>query len=253
MRASQPDDLTPYANATDQRQGEAANAGLAMAAVAGETGGTVLAGSNNIEDLLGRAGKLWRSYYVLAFVPEKPPENRPPAYHKINVSVDRKGVKILARRGYVSRTQSLISADAEINRDLVEAAVTPIDLTSVSVQLKLEKPNDSGSVRRFPFSVTVPGALLGAPRDMGAPYDLTIGVLVRDQDGKAQPPIGKRLRGVVSQAALARALEQGLSYSAEFQAPTGSPYFGRVIVRDNLTGRIGTITLALPTTSASPY
>ena len=57
----------------------------------------MLAGSNNIEELLDRAHKLWSSYYMLAFVPERPAENSPPAYHKIKVNVDRKGVRILAR------------------------------------------------------------------------------------------------------------------------------------------------------------
>jgi len=248
VRASQPDDMTSYSSATDQREGEAANSRLAMSAVAGETGGTVLAGSNNIEDLLGRAHKLWSSYYVLAFVPERVTENSAPAYHKIRVSVDRHSVQVLARRGYISRPQKLISADSEIGRDLVEAAVSPIDLTSVPVQLVLEKPNDAGRIRRFPFSVTLPGTLIGAPSSQGAPYDLTIAVLVRDPDGRSQSPLGTRLRGTVPQVALAQVSEKGLSYSAEFQAPLGNPYFGRVIVRDNLTGRIGTITLALSTT-----
>ncbi len=248
VRASQPDDMTSYASATDQREGEAANSRLAMSAVAGETGGTVLAGSNNIEDLLGRAHKLWSSYYVIAFVPERLAENSSPAYHKIKVSVDRHGVQVLARRGYVSRPQTLISKDSEIDRDLLEAAVSPIDLTSVAVQLALEKPNDGPGIRRFPFSVTLPGTVIGTPSGQGAPYDLTIAVLVRDPDGRSQSPMGTRLRGTVPQAALAQVSEKGLSYSAEFQAPLGSPYFGRVIVRDNLTGRIGTITLALPTT-----
>src|SRR5262249_41977412 len=126
VRASQPDDMTSYSSATDQREGEAANSRLAMSAVAGETGGTVLAGSNNIEDVVGRAHKLWSSYYVLAFVPERVTENSAPAYHKIRVSVDRHSVQVLARRGYISRPQKLISADSEIGRDLVEAAVSPI-------------------------------------------------------------------------------------------------------------------------------
>lgn len=247
IRASQPDDLTSYANATDQRQGEAANAGLAMSAVAGETGGTVLAGSNNIEDLLGRAQKLWSSYYVLAFAPERPAENSPPAYHKIKVSVDRGGVQILARRGYVSRPESLISAETEIQRDLVEAATSPVDLSSVALQLNLRESPPGGAIRHHPFSVKVSSALLGTMMENGAPFDMSIAVLVRDQDGKFGTPFGKRLRGTVPQAALSKVAANGMQYDGEFETPASGRYFGRVVVRDNLTGRIGTITLALPT------
>ena len=251
VRASQPDDLTSYANATDQREGEAANAGLAMAAVAKETGGTVLAGSNNIDELLGRAQRLWSSYYVLAFVPERPAENSPPAYHKIKVNVDRKGVRILARRGYVSRPEALISADTEIQRDLVEAASAPVDLSSVALQLNLRDLPAGKRIHHYPFSVKVSSAILGTATEKGVPFDMTIAILVRDQDGEFDAPIGKRLRGTVPQAAIANVRANGMQYDAEFETPSSGRYFGRVIVRDNLTGRIGAITLTLPATAGA--
>src|SRR5215472_1561916 len=251
VRASQPDDLTSYANATDQREGEAANAGLAMTAVAKETGGTVLAGSNNIDELLGRAQRLWSSYYVLAFVPERPAENSPPAYHKIKVSVDHRGVQILARRGYVSLPEGLISADAEIQRDLVEAATCPVDLSSVALRLNLRESPATERTRHYPFSVKVSSALLGTATEKGAPFDMTIAILVRDQDGKFDAPIGKRLRGTLPQAAIDNVKANGMQYDAEFETPSSGRYFGRVIVRDNLTGRIGTITLTLPTAAGA--
>lgn len=248
VRGSLPDDMSPYANPTAFRQGEAANAFLAMDTIAAETGGTVLAGSNDIAELLNRARKLWANYYVLAFVPEEPAANSPPAYHKIKVNVDRKGVRILARKGYVSRPEKLISSGAEIQRDLIEAATSPIDLTSVALQLTLGKTEDHEKMRRFPFALTVSGAL-GRPSDKGAPYDISVAVLASNQDGEFKSPAESRVRGVVPPNEITHALGKGLRYDSEFQAPVGSSYFGRVIVRDNLTGRIGTITLALPATA----
>lgn len=246
VRGSQADDMSTYANPTDLWQGEAANAGLAMDAVAGETRATVLAGSNDIAELLGRANKLWSSYYVLAFVPDKPADNGQAAYHKIKVSVDPKGVQILARRGYVSRPEALISADEEIRRDLVEAAVAPVDLPSVPLELTLRELRGGDRIRHYPFFIRVSSALLGAATEKGAPYDMTIAILVRDQDGKFDVPVGKRLRGAAPQAAISKVVENGMQYDAEFKTAADGRYFGRVIVRDNLTDRIGTITLALP-------
>ena len=246
VRGSQADDMSAYANPTDLRQGEAANAALAMDAVAGETGATVLSGSNDIGELLGRANKLWTSYYVLAFVPERPAENSQPAYHRIKVNVDRKGVQILARRGYVSRPEALISVDEEIHRDLLEAAVSPIDLTSVPLELTLRELPGGDRIRHYPFSLKVSSALLGTPTEKGAPYDLTVAILVHDQDAKFDTPVGKRLRGTVPPAEISNVVANGMQYDAEFETPPASPYFGRVVVRDNLTGRIGTISLPLP-------
>ena len=244
--------MSTYANPSDLRQGEAANAGLAMDAVAGETGAIVLAGSNDIAELLGRANKLWSSYYVLAFVPENPADNGRAAYHRIKVSVDRRGVQILARRGYVSRPEALVSADAEIHRDLVEAAVSPVDLSSVPLELTLRELKGGDRVRHHPFSIKVSRALLGAATEKGAPYDMTVAILVRDQDGKFGAPVEKRLRGAIPQAAISKVVENGMQYDAEFETAADGSYFGRVIVRDNLTGRIGTLTLALPSAAVPP-
>jgi hypothetical protein len=223
-----------------------------MYTVAGETGGTVLAGSNDIGELLSRAHNLWANYYVLAFGPEKPANKNVPSYHKITVSVDRHGVHVLARRGYVTRPQVLLSSEKEIQRDLIEAAASSIDLTSIALQLSLGETKDVDRMRHFPFSLKVSSSVLGTISDRGAPYDLSISVLVRDQDGKILTAVGKRLRNLIPQVEVTDAVVKDLRYDAEFQAPTGASYFGRVIVRDNLSGRIGTISLALPNNPLGP-
>lgn len=252
-RGSQADDMSSYSNPLDLRQGEAANAALAMSTVAAETGGTVLAGSNDIDELLGRARKLWASYYALAFVPERPEDNSGPAYHKIKVNVDRKGVRILARRGYVSRPEALISADSEIQRDLSEAAVSPIDLTSVALEVSLHESKGGDRIKHFPLSVKVSSAVLGTASEAGAPYDLTIAILVREEDGTFVSPFGKRLSGTVPRGEVPNVEVNGMEYDTEFETPTSGRYFGRVVVRDNLAGRIGTITLALPTMAPAAH
>jgi VWFA-related protein len=248
-RPSQPGDMTVYAQGTNMRQGEAAHSILAMDSVAKETGGAVLAGSNDIGELLGRAHKLWVNYYVLAFVPPSSKNENALSYHKISVSVHRHGVRVLARKGYVSRPESMIYAESEIQRDLMEAANSPIDLTSLAVEVSMGPSKDAEHMRHFPFAVTVSGSVLGMPSDKGIPYDISIAVLTRDQNGKITYPAGKRVRGELDEAEASAALSKGLKYNAEFQAPADGPYFGRVIVRDNLSGRTGTLTLALPDAS----
>lgn len=69
VRGTQPESVSIYAGSTDRREGEAANAALAMETFARETGGEVLRGSNDLESLLRRARETWDAYYVLSFVP----------------------------------------------------------------------------------------------------------------------------------------------------------------------------------------
>lgn len=115
------------------------------------------------------------------------------------------------------------------------------------------EPKGGETIEHFPFSVKVSGAVFGTTTEKGAPYDLSIAVLVRDQEGAFESPFGKRLRGTVPQAEISNVVANGMKYGAEFEAPARSHYFGRVIMRDNLTGRVGTITLVLPTASTSAY
>ena len=241
-------DMSPYSGTNDMRESEAANSVLAMDSVAGETGATVLAGSNRVENLLDRAHKLWANYYVLAFVPEKAANDNTAAYHRIQVKLDRPSAHVLARRGFLTRPDSMLSSESEIQRDIAEAVTSPIDLTSLSLQLTLGEPRDEGGVRHLPLTLTISNAVLGTASEKGVPYDLSIAVLVRDQHDRLLTNEGKRIRSFVPSGDGPDL--KGLKYDSEFQAPMGNFFFGRVIVRDNLSGRTGTISLTLP--SGSP-
>jgi len=61
---TQPWDQSPYSSTTSRRQGEAANALMAMETAAVEIGGEVFRGLNELSDLLDRAQQRWSSYYV---------------------------------------------------------------------------------------------------------------------------------------------------------------------------------------------
>jgi len=247
LEGSQPSDMSPYSNATALRQGEAANSLLAMESVATETGGVVLSGSNDISKLFDRVQQLWAGHYVLTFVPEKVPDNAPSAYHKIKVKIRRQGVKVLARRGYVTRPLRLISGEEEIRTDLREALNSPIDLTSLPLQLDLGKAHDTSDGRRVPFALTVSGGILAPPVERAVPFDLSIAMVVRGRDNEVVSSAAKRIKSSIALNDLQRASSKGLRIDLEFAAPAKKdPYFGRVIVRDNFTGRIGTISLPLP-------
>ena len=243
LAGSKPADMSAYNQSSDFREGEAARSLVAMDAVASETGGIRFAGSNDIGQLLDRAQKLWASYYVLTFAPEKA-EAIKEHYHHIQVKVSRDGAHMFARRGYVTRPDSLVASKPEIQRDLLEASSSPIDLASLGLRLKLGAMQDSPA-RHFPFSLVTSGAALLPAKDGRATYDLSVLVLVRDQDGKIISSVAKRLQDVLSESDVNGAEQHGLAYASEFAVPRSETFFGRVIVRDNTTGRLGTLTVTL--------
>jgi len=104
---------------------------------------------------------------------------------------------------------------------------------------------EDSPARHFPFSLVTSGAVLSPARDGRASYDLSVLVLVKDQHGKIVSTIAKRLHDVLSAMDAKGADQHGLAYDSEFAIPRSETFFGRVIVRDNTTGRLGTITVTL--------
>lgn len=68
--------------------------------LADETGGYAAVNSNNVSNALNRIVRLNSTYYVLGYYPKD--ARRDGRFHKIEVRVKRPGVRVSARKGYVS-------------------------------------------------------------------------------------------------------------------------------------------------------
>jgi len=235
-----------YSGVTDARQGEAANATLGMQSAAAETGGSVLQGNNNLSKLLQQAQRGWQEYYVLSFQPASAGDDRP-QYHAIEVKVDTPGAHALARRGYTSRPEALLSSKPEIQKDIYEAVQSPVDLTGLPLVLKLEKMSAAGATLSQLFAVNVAAPALTARQvAQGFHYNLTFVTYIRDEAGKPVFSSGQTFDKVLTPEQEQEIQRVGFTYTGQFQAAKGTHYFGRVIVRDNLSGNVGSLTLALP-------
>jgi VWFA-related protein len=235
-----------YPSATSRREGEASNAIMAMETAAVETGGQVLRGSNDLSGLLAQAQHLWSSYYVLAFKPEPESHGRSPVYHRIEVKVPGRSAQVLYRRGYTVRPESLIASKDELRRDVADASNSPIDLTAIPLTLKLMPEEKSEPGRGPGFQLTIPATALDhGDTPHGLHYDFSILLLLRDPKGKLLSNLGDKIDRVFpAQEAVALA-RHGFLYPGRFDAPAGEKTFGRIIVRDNLSGRVGTITVQI--------
>lgn len=243
LAQSQPSQNSPYSSTASRRQGEAANAALAIETVAAETGGKVFQGSNEISELLLQAQALWSDYYVIGFRPEPRPEGGGPVYRRIEVKVNRPGVQVLNRRGFTSRPESSLATEPEIEREVAEAASSPIDLTAIPLTLRTE-PLGSPASPDLRFRLSIPGqALQHVETPEGVRYNLSIFLLVKDRQGKVIASLGDKIDRAFPPAQAARIEKTGFAYPGKLQAPAGQRSFGRVIVRDNLSGHMGTITL----------
>jgi VWFA-related protein len=247
LAGSQPADSNLYTNMTDFRQGESANSTLAMLSAAAETGGIVYRGSNDLAGQLARAQETESYYYLLGFDPRGVSGGNGWKYHRIEVKVKRHGVHLLARRGFVSRPETLIASEGEAQNDIREAANSPVDLTGLPLELKLGELTKAGTGSDFPFTLTIGGGAFLAVQDTKEfRYDFTLVRLLRNQHGEIVDSTREELASAATPAQAESLRMQGLSCHSAFHGLSGKPVSARVIVRDNRTGRMGTITLELP-------
>lgn len=73
------------------------NAAAGSTDLAADTGGIVVRNNNNLAQGLTRLMDMTSTYYVIGY---DPPEHGKPAFHKIKVEVKRKGLEVVARKGY---------------------------------------------------------------------------------------------------------------------------------------------------------
>jgi VWFA-related protein len=240
--AGEAPDSGQYSSPLGLRQSEGGNAVLAMQGVAAETGGVVLRGSNNIRGQLEKAQKLWGQYYILSFQPPAETKLNEVAYHRIEVKLTNREPHIFYRRGYTTLPESIIASDQVAQRDFGEALHSPMDLTAVPLQGIFQSTMVEQKTARMTYQLSIPiGSLGWLPVGDKRQYDVTVVSAVHDEHGKLVSGTQNKFKPAISAGQI-----RTFNFIGKFTAPVGETYFGRAIVRDNITGHMGTVTIELP-------
>jgi hypothetical protein len=213
--------------------------------LAEETGGFAVTNNNDLSAGLGRVANESATYYLLGYQPSRPASEK---WRKLQVRVDRPGVKVRARRGYFptlpsaplpakarktdKREQATAAPEARIDPALLagEEGAIPLRLATyvfdssapalARVMVALEVDTAPFTAARADGKVTLDLMLLGASRDRGEVF-----------------PIRERIEATL------RAKEsrgQWWTFTREMRLPTGVSQL-RALVRDVATGRTGMV------------
>jgi VWFA-related protein len=210
--------------------------------LAEETGGFAITNNNDLNAGLVRAANDSATYYLLGYQPSKPPSEK---WRKLQVRVDKPGVKVRARQGYFPASPPAPSAEKADSQqkphgDQIDPALLArgedagIPLRLASSVLDEAAPTLARirvvvEVGTAPFvvtdsadggKVTLDLMLLGTSRDKGVVYPL-------------RERIEATLRGTGSRP-------EWWTFTREFQLPAGVSQV-RALVRDVATGRTGTV------------
>jgi VWFA-related protein len=163
--------------------------------LADQTGGFLIANSNDLRDGFGRIDTDMRHYYVLTYVPKN--TNFDGKFREIDVKVKRPGVRVRGRKGYFAvNTAAGASVLDHEARALAALARTPVPNAFPVRALPLTFP-ETGKLGLTPVLVTLPtSGITFLPSDDKKTYtsDFVVLVQFKDDQGQVLEKVSQRYR-----------------------------------------------------------
>jgi VWFA-related protein len=211
---------------------------------ASATGGRSYFGSNDLAKGFRDAVNDSSEYYMLGYYRDS--SQTKPGWRKLTVKTDRDHVAVRARSGfYLSDANS----DPAKNRslDISTALQSPVDFTSLSLVArwnKVEAGKEPGT-KHVNYEVRIaPGAALIDDSDKNH-LVLDFVALAKAPDGKlAGQPMGQKVDVHLPPERLTAIRQQGVLYTDAVDLAPGD-YNVRFVVRDDLSGRTGSVSAPL--------
>jgi VWFA-related protein len=202
------------------------------------TGGVTVVNRNDIDDGVQKVVARSRGYYVLAYTPTQPFDSK---FHKLEVKVNRDGVRVYKHAGYLAREERRVAPKTK-EEEIAAAVRSPLSKRDIDVSAVLGlryapggRPADLG------ISVQVDPAKFEF-REEGGKYTTSYDVagFIYDELGKLRGGFSETVNASLTPEELRRARTAGLPYYASTQLPPGS-YQLRLAVREAATGHIGSL------------
>ncbi len=213
-----------------------------LRAFADATGGTPCVNTNDIEKCLSRAVDDSRQYYVLGYY--LPSDDQKPGWRKLKVKVASEGAHVRAREGfYVGAAEEDTQATRE--RQILDALRSPVDFTGLRLnvqELPAEadaKPAAAGK-SAHEFRVGILGSSLRIDGAHDNAVDAFVVSVALNEGGKNMASAQQRVAAKLDAKTVEKIHQAGLGVRLRLELAPGK-YELRFVVRDNLSGEIGSV------------
>ena len=208
--------------------------------MAERTGGQALYNSNDLEDLLRRAMHDSTQYYVLAY---STADKEKTGWRKLDVKVHHEGVQVRSRSGYFF---TKAAADPETTRqaDELMAVTSSLEFTALPMTVSWGQSETAGTNRKVHFTIVIPPGVAEIDSDHANHLSLDFLALATDGGGQQAGKTTQRLDRTLPPAGARQIQSNGITYANALTLAPGA-YTVHVAVRDNLTGRIGSVVAPL--------
>ena len=208
-----------------------------MRIFADTTGGKAYYNNNDLAGALSDASNDGSSYYILSYALDT--KNNRPGWRKLKVKVKDHDYRIRSREGFFVTQTTMDPMNSE-GMDIREALTSPLDYTGMPLSVKLEAPVASGAKKKVGFSLLVPANAATVDASDNDRLNLEIWYVVRNLKGEDVSHNSKLYNLNLNAAYVAQLQSSGIGYNDTLELPPGQ-YGLRVVVRDNITGRVGSV------------
>jgi len=206
------------------------------------TGGKAFYNSNDLAGSFKRAADDASSYYLLGYYLDT--HNTQAGWRDVKVKVGSKDAAVRARRGFFV-TKATVSMETTRESDMSFALTTPIEGTGVPLTVSWSGLSPDGEQKKAGFLVhTAANGLAFVPGQQdGLSFDFAA-LAYNMKDSKQAGQVSFSYAKSVPPDQLATIKQNGVYFQNALKLVPGS-YVVRFVVRDNVTGKIGSVTAPL--------
>lgn len=183
-------------------------------------------------------------YYMLAYRLDT--KDRHPGFRKIKVKVNREGAQVRARKGYFL-TNTTHDPAATRQQDIYWALNSPMDFTALPVTIRWTSISDGGRKRKVKFDIELGANSATVDEEDGNQINLDFSAVAKNGKGEISAEASQTYKVKLKPEGVEQIRDDGITYHNEISVPDGE-YLVTFIVRDNLSGRMGTVIVPLRTT-----
>ena len=208
------------------------------------TGGRAYFGSNDLEKGFREAVNDSAEYYMLGYYIDRAQTKA--GWRKLTVKAKREHVEVRARSGFFV-TNAAIDPESSRNSDILSALQSPLDYTSLALVARWNKiePGKEPGKKHVSYEMRLApdaGVINDADNNHVA---LDFVAMAKSPEGKAvDQPKGQKIDLHLTPERLSAIRQQGVVYRDALDLAPGE-YTVRFVVRDDLSGRTGSVAAPL--------
>jgi len=209
--------------------------------IAQATGGRAFYNTNDLAGAFRKAADDSSSYYMIAYYRDA--KDNKPGWRKLKVAVHRPGAQVRARSGYF--VQKPTTAEGERRREMMLAVLSPIDYTGIAFTASWKaEAAAAGGKKRIPYELILAANMLQVDSADNNHITADFFAVSRTPAGQTADQRGQTLDAHLTSGNVAQLLHNGITYENVLELSPGE-YTVRFVVRDQLSGRMGTVSAPL--------